>query len=79
MRREEPLALCIENLYEYGIEVRRSISPISDDTSLKKQNAERDISINKEVYKLVREILVKENGYFLILVVLSNLEYKRIY
>ncbi len=30
---------------------------------LKTQNAKRDVSINKEVYELIRKIPVKENGY----------------
>lgn len=63
MRRGELLAIRPESLYKYGIEVRHSISPTSDDTSLKTQNAKRDVSINKEVYELIRQIPVKENGY----------------
>ncbi|WP_255219901.1 tyrosine-type recombinase/integrase [Priestia aryabhattai] len=63
MRPIELLAIRPESLYEYGIEVRHSISPTSDDTSLKTQNAKRDVSINKEVYELIRKIPVKENGY----------------
>lgn len=62
-RRGELLALKVESLYEYGIKVRHSISPTSDDTSLKTDNAKRDVSINKEVYDLIRKIPVKENGY----------------
>lgn len=65
MRRGELLAIRPESLYEYGIKVRHSISPTSDDTSLKTQNAKRDVSINKEVYELIRKIPVKENGYIL--------------
>ncbi|MGF3226752.1 tyrosine-type recombinase/integrase [Facklamia sp. P12932] len=63
MRRGELLAIRPDNLYEYGIKVRYSIRPTSDDTSLKTQNAKRDISINKEVYDLIINIPVKENGY----------------
>ena len=71
MRRGELLGVrpeCIykketEDGYEYGIKVRESISPTSDDTSLKTENAKRDVSINKEVYNLIRKIPVKENGY----------------
>ncbi|MCR8867460.1 hypothetical protein [Peribacillus frigoritolerans] len=59
MRRGELLAIRPESLFEYGIRVRHSISPTSDDISLKTQNAKRDISINKEVYDLIS----KENGY----------------
>ena len=63
MRRGELLAIRPESLYEYGIKVRHSISPTSDDTSLKTQNAKRDVSINKEVYELVLNIPVRDNGY----------------
>ncbi|WP_244275319.1 site-specific integrase [Oceanobacillus kimchii] len=63
MRRGELLAIRPESLYEYGIKVRHSISPTSEDTSLKTQNSKRDVSINKEVYDLIRQIPVKENGY----------------
>jgi len=48
---------------EYGIKVRESISPTSDDTSLKTDGARRNISINKEVYQLITAIPVKKNGY----------------
>ncbi|MEC0968161.1 site-specific integrase [Bacillus altitudinis] len=63
MRRGELLAIRPENLFEYGIQVRHSISPTSSDTSLKTQNAKRDVSINKEVYDLICKIPIKENGY----------------
>nr|WP_156947706.1 site-specific integrase [Virgibacillus alimentarius] len=63
MRRGELLAIRPESLYEYGVQVRHSISPTSTDTSLKTNNAKRDISINKEVYNLVQSIPVKSNGY----------------
>ena len=62
-RRGELLALQPNSLYEYGIKIRHSISPTSDDTSLKTENAKRNVSINKEVYDLIRKIPVKENGY----------------
>src|SRR5699024_4711350 len=62
-RRGELLAIKPDSLYEYGIKVRHSISPTSEDTSLKTENAKRDVSINKEVYELIRQIPVKENGY----------------
>ncbi|MGQ4667953.1 tyrosine-type recombinase/integrase [Metabacillus halosaccharovorans] len=45
------------------MKVRHSISPTSDDTSLKTQNAKRDVSIKKEVFDLISKILVKENDY----------------
>lgn len=63
MRRGELLAIRPENIFKYGIEVRHSISPTSDDISLKTQNAKRDVSINKEVYDLITKIPVEKNGY----------------
>ncbi|MCZ0703440.1 hypothetical protein J2T56_001682 [Natronobacillus azotifigens] len=63
MRRGELLAIRPGILYEYGMKVRNSIRPTSDDTSLKTQIAKCDVSINKEVYELIRKIPVKENGY----------------
>lgn len=63
MRRGELLVIRPETLYEYGIYVGHSISPTSNDTSLKTDNAKRNISINKEVYDLVQSIPVKSNGY----------------
>lgn len=63
LRRGELLGIRPEHLYEHGIKVRQSISPTSDDTSLKSPNAKRDVSINKDVYELIRKIPVKENGY----------------
>lgn len=63
MRRGELLAIRPECLYKYGVKVEHSISPTSNDTSLKTDNAKRNISINKEVYELVQSIPVKSNGY----------------
>src|SRR5699024_7791741 len=62
-RRGELLSLRPENLYKYGIRIEHSISPTSKSTSLKTENAKRSISINKEVYKLITSIPVKDNGY----------------
>src|SRR5699024_4637283 len=63
MRRGELLSIRPESLYEYGIEVRHSISPTSEDTSLKTQNTKRDVSINNDLYELISKIPVKENRY----------------
>lgn len=63
MRRGELLAIRPGIMYEYGIHVNCSISPTTSDTSLKTDNAKRDISINQGVYDLVQSIPVKENGY----------------
>lgn len=63
MRRGELLGIRHEDLFEYGIKVRRSISPTSEDTSLKTKNSKRDISINKDIYQLLKNMPAKENGY----------------
>ncbi|MER0122760.1 tyrosine-type recombinase/integrase [Streptococcus sp. ZJ93] len=63
MRRGELLGIRPEDLFEHGIQVRRSISPISSDTSLKTKNSKRDVTINPEVYQLLQSIPVKANGY----------------
>src|SRR5699024_658484 len=62
-RRSELLALRPKFIYEYGIRIEHSISPTSKDTSLKTENAKRNVSINKEVYNLITKIPVKDNGY----------------
>ena len=64
MRRGELFGIRSENVFKYGIEVRRSISPTSEDTSLKTKNSKRDVSINKEVYEILQTIPIKENGYY---------------
>lgn len=63
MRRGEILGLRPEYLYEYGIKVRESISLTSDDTSLKTEKAERDVSINKAVYDILQSIEANPEGY----------------
>ncbi|WP_052255506.1 site-specific integrase [Salinicoccus sp. YB14-2] len=63
MRRGELLAIQPDSLFEYGIKVRHSISPTSEDISLKTDNSRRDVSINKEVYDILKNIEAKENGF----------------
>jgi integrase len=64
MRRGELLGIRPEDVYEYGIHVVRSISPTSEDTSLKTKNSKRDVSINKEIYDILQEMPVHEDGYY---------------
>ena len=64
MRRGELLGMRPEDLFEYGVHVRRSLSPTSEDTSLKTKNSRRDISINQEVYDILKSVPIKDNGYF---------------
>ena len=67
LRRGEILGLKPDDLYfdgqYYCVNVRRSISPTSDDTHLKTKGSRRSVSVNKEVWDLVKNIPVKENGY----------------
>ena len=62
-RRGELLGLKFEDIYKYGVTISRSISPHSEDTRLKTKHSKRDVSINKDVYKLLKAIKVKENGF----------------
>jgi integrase len=55
MRRGELFGIRLDNLFKYGIEVRRFISPTSEDTSLKTKNSKRDVSIKKKVYEILSD------------------------
>lgn len=63
MRRGELLAISPERLFQYGINVKEFVSPTSDDTSLKTDNSRRNVSINKEVYDILKQMEIKDNGY----------------
>ena len=62
-RRGELLGIKPEDIYEYGVRIVRSISPHSADTGLKTKHSRRDISINKDVYEILKTVKVKEDGY----------------
>ncbi len=72
MRREKLFGTGLENVFKYGIEVRRSISPTSEDTSLKTKNSKRDVSINKESYEIYRPSQLKRMATISILTALIN-------
>lgn len=61
-RRGELLGLKQKDIYEYGIHITRSISPTSTDTRLKTAHSRRNVSINKEVYEIIKTITEKTNG-----------------
>lgn len=63
MRRGEILGIKKEDIYKYGIEVKRSIAPTSKDTTLKTKNSHRRISINKSVYDILIRLEEDEYGY----------------
>lgn len=62
-RRGELLGLQKEDIYQYGIKIRRSISPTNNDTDLKNKYSKRDISINKDVYNVVSTLFDKNEKY----------------
>ncbi|MGK9326849.1 site-specific integrase [Aerococcus urinaeequi] len=69
-RRGELLGITIDDIYEYGVKIRRSISPTNKDTQLKTKHSKRDISVNKDVYNVLiklaktKEIYVFETNGF---------------
>ncbi len=62
-RRGELLGLRKEDLYEYGIKIRRSISPTNDDYRLKTDHSRRNIQINKDVYDAVKKLADTKDDY----------------
>ena len=62
-RRGELLGLTKDDLFEYGINIRRSISPTDNDTQLKTKHSKRDISINKDVYTALQKLVETKSTY----------------
>lgn len=62
-RRGELLGLKTSDIYEYGVHITRSISPTSNDTRLKTEHSRRNVSINKEVYTILKSVQEKPDGY----------------
>ncbi|USS38536.1 site-specific integrase [Latilactobacillus sakei] len=62
-RRGELLGLKSFDIYEYGVHITRSISPTSNDTRLKTEHSRRNVSINKEVYTILKTVHEKTDGY----------------
>lgn len=67
LRRGEILGLRPDDLSEAAgecdVQVSRSLSPFSDEISLKTQSSRRKVSITRHVYDLVKQIPVKADGY----------------
>ncbi|MHA3065953.1 tyrosine-type recombinase/integrase [Lacticaseibacillus saniviri] len=67
LRRGEILGLTPDNLREddgdYLVQVRHSKSPHVKSLSLKTKQARRDVSIGGKVFKMVKAIPVKQDGY----------------
>lgn len=62
-RRGELLGIRKEDIYKYGVKIRRSISPTNDDTQLKTKHSKRDISINKDIYEILIQLADKKTDY----------------
>lgn len=62
-RRGELLGITKEDIFEYGIYIRRSISPTNNDTQLKTKHSKRDISINRDVYEALKKLAEKKEDY----------------
>ena len=62
-RRGELLGIKKEDIFEYGVKIRRSISPTNDDTQLKTKHSKRDISINKDVDQAIGKLAEKKEDY----------------
>jgi len=62
-RRGELFGLTTSDIYEYGVHITRSISPTSNDTRLKTEHSHRNVSINKEVYAILKRVQEKQDGY----------------
>lgn len=67
LRRGELLGIKPDDIHfdgkYYCLEVRRSISPTSDDTRLKTRHSRRSLTIPKYMFDLLKDIPEKENGY----------------
>lgn len=67
LRRGELLGLRPSDLSEEAgecdVQVNRSLSPFSDEVSLKTPSSKRSVSITKPVYDLVKQIPSKADGY----------------
>lgn len=62
-RRGELLGIKKEDIYEYGIKIKRSISPTTSDTSLKTKHSKRNITINKDVYDALLKLSVCKTDF----------------
>lgn len=47
----------------YCVEIKRSISPTTDDTKLKTKHSRRSVTIPKNIYDLLKDIPQKDSGY----------------
>ncbi len=62
-RRGELLGIEKDDIFEYGIKIRRSISPTNNDTQLKTKHSKREISINKDIYEALLQLSDTKTDY----------------
>ena len=62
-RRGELLGIEKDDIFEYGIKIRRSISPTNNDTQLKTKHSKREISINKDIYEALLQLASTKTDY----------------
>lgn len=62
-RRGELLGIKKDDIFEYGIKIRRSISPTNNDTQLKTKHSKREISINKDIYEAPLQLSDTKTDY----------------
>ena len=62
-RRGELLGIKKDDIFEYGIKIRRSISPTNNDTQLKTKHSKREISINKDIYEALLQLASTKTDY----------------
>ncbi|MFG1199776.1 site-specific integrase [Pediococcus acidilactici] len=62
-RRGELLGIKKENLHDNCVDIRRSISPTSNDTRLKTAKSKRSVSINKNVFEIVNSLAPNNSGF----------------
>ena len=51
------------NIFEYGVKMKRSISPTNDDTQLKTKHSKREISINKDIHEAITKLANTKEDY----------------
>lgn len=62
-RRGELLGITKDDIFKYGIKIRRSISPTNSDISLKTKHSKRDITVNKDIYNALCKLSSHKTNY----------------
>lgn len=62
-RRGELLGIRKEDIFEYRVKIKRSISPTNNDTQLKTKHSKREISINKDIHGAITKLANTKEDY----------------